>query len=128
MPRTVYYQLSDDEDNICDDQEEGEHSEVDVLHKPPEGPVEIRSITPFLWRPGRVITLCIQTQLAKSVHSNIYNVGPDMSSPTLLHFQLLRSSSDDLKHKQQVWRLLNNSLDDARYLSMPNRARCSSSG
>ena len=97
MPRAVDYQLSDDEDNICDDQEEGEHSEVDVLHKPPEGPVKIRCIQPFLWRPGRVITLCIQTQLAKKC-SHMYNVRPDMSSPTLLHFQLLRSSSDDLKH------------------------------
>ena len=44
MPRTVDCQLSDNEDDVCDDQQEGEHSEVDILHKPPEGPVEISCI------------------------------------------------------------------------------------
>ena len=57
MPRAVNRQLSDDQYDVCDDQEEGEHSEVDILHKPPESPVEIRSVQPFLWRSGWVVAL-----------------------------------------------------------------------
>ena len=75
MPGAVNGQLSDDQDDVCDDQEEGEHSEVDILNKPPEAPMEIRSVQAFLWGSGRVITLCITNTACKNCsleHSQIF--------------------------------------------------------
>ena len=66
MPGAVNDQLSDDQDDVCDDQEEGEHSEEDILNKPPEAPMKIGSVQPFLWRSGWVIALCISNTACKN--------------------------------------------------------------
>ncbi len=65
MPGAVNGQLRDDQEDVCDDQEEGEHSEVDILNKPPEAPMEIRSVQAFLWVSGWVIALCISNTACK---------------------------------------------------------------
>ena len=70
----------------------------------------------------------VETQLAKTVHSNIHNyvvqTWYELSNIVPLPAQILLRRSETTGD----WRLLNNSLDEACYLSMPNKARCSSSG